>query len=428
VRFVLGRLENGLPFIIGYSEQIASLGKPLIYLDKVYGADKNTPDFPAVLGIFETFRLDPREGDVMRKSFSQLAVVWLVFVFWGPTTLSFAGNTAQQKAPIQLGTSGSNVKDINTSFCCTGTLGSLVKDSSGNLYILSNNHVLARANAAKAGELIMQRGYVDTIPVCSKNGTINVANLSKFVTLNFTGGNNKVDAAIAKVISGQVSTNGTILQIGTLSSTTVNPSVGLAVEKSGRTTSKTTGKIASINVSAIVSGYGPCGMGTKTATFVNQFLIKSSTFSAGGDSGSLIVTVPSTGKKPNPVGLLFAGSSTTTLGNPINSVLTALGVSFVGSAAEATMEGLTNPDVERVSQVKDRYNDYLLHLPGVAGHGVSLAQDGSGRPVITLFLKDANVAVENLPTTVEGVPVETQVTGEFRTKINCSHQPQPVAK
>src|SRR5215469_7581831 len=225
------------------------------------------PAFREVLAILEIVRFDQSEGDVMKKYLSQFAVSGLVLVFWG-ATLAFAGNTAQQKPPIKLGTSGSNVNDINASFCCTGTLGSLVKDTSGNLYILSNNHVLARSNAGKAGETIMQRGYVDTVPVCSKTGTINVAHLSKFVKLNFSGGNNTVDAAIAKVISGQVSSNGTILQIGTLSSTTVSPSVGLKVEKSGRTTSKTTGKIGSIHVSATVSGYGACGTGTNTANFV----------------------------------------------------------------------------------------------------------------------------------------------------------------
>src|SRR5215469_11494384 len=121
----------------------------------------------------------------MKKSFSQWTALWRVLFCWGGT-LGFAGNTAQQSPPIKLGTSGSNVNDINNSFCCTGTLGSVVKDSSGNQYILSNNHVLALSNAGKAGQTIMQRGYVDTVPPCSKNGTISVANLTKFVTLNFT--------------------------------------------------------------------------------------------------------------------------------------------------------------------------------------------------------------------------------------------------
>jgi len=356
----------------------------------------------------------------MKKYLKQFAVSGLVLVFCG-AAFGFAGNTGQQTAPIKLGTSGSNVKDINASFCCTGTLGSLVKDTSGKLYILSNNHVLARSNAGKAGELIMQRGYVDTAPVCSTTGTINVANLTKFVTLNFAGGNNTVDAAIAKIISGQVKTDGTILEIGTVSATTVSPTVGLKVEKSGRTTAMTKGSIGAVNVTVSVTGYGACGTGTSTAKFINQFQINSSTFSSGGDSGSLIVTQPATGKKPNPVGLLFAGSSTSTIGNPISSVLSSLGVSFVGTTAEALVETPADPEIQRVSQVKDRYDDYLLNLPGVVGHGVALSQDGSGRPVIVLFLKDANVAVGSLPSAIEGVSVETQVTGEFRTTVNCSH-------
>jgi len=267
----------------------------------------------------------------------------------------------------------------------------------------------------------MQRGYVDTMPVCSKTGTINVATLSKFVTLNFSGGNNTVDGAIAKVISGQECAYGTILERGTLSATTARHPVGRSVEKSGRTTALTKGTIAAINVTVTVTGYGPCGLGTETARFVNQFEINPSTFSSSGDSGSLIVTQPAVGKTPNPVGLLFAGSTTSTIANPISSVLTALGVSFVSTATEAPLEAPTDPELERVSQLKDRYDEYLLNLPGVVGHGVSLSQDGSGRPVIVLFLKDSNVPVENLPTTIEGVSLETQITGEFRTRINCSH-------
>ena len=330
-----------------------------------------------------------------------------------------AGNTRQQKPPIKLGTSGSNVKDINSQFCCTGTLGSLVTKR-GKQYILSNNHVLARSNAAKVGEAIMQRGYVDTVPPCSTNGTINVANLSQFVKLNFAG-NNTVDAAIAEVIPGKVSSTGTLLQIGNISSTTVNPTLNLGVEKSGRTTAKTTGTINMVHVTVSVSGYGSCRTSTpKTATFIHQFIVTSTgTFSRGGDSGSLIVTKPATGKKPNPVGLLFAGNSTSTVGNPVSAVMSSLGVTFVGTAdAEDQMENAADPEEERVSDIKDRYDDYLMHLPGVVGHGVALAQDGSGRTVIRLLLNTR--AASDYPTELEGVPVETEVTGEFRTRQNCN--------
>ena len=56
--------------------------------------------------------------------------------------------------------------------------------------------------------------------------------------------------------------------------------------------------------------------------------------SAGGDSGSLLVV---DGKGRNraddlkPVGLLFAGSSSVTIHNPIDAVLSAFGVTIDGN-------------------------------------------------------------------------------------------------
>ena len=58
--------------------------------------------------------------------------------------------------------------------------------------------------------------------------------------------------------------------------------------------------------------------------------------SAGGDSGSLIVAhdVDEEGvegeKDRRPVGLLFAGDGSLTIGNPIGTVLDAFGVRIVG--------------------------------------------------------------------------------------------------
>src|SRR5581483_12205501 len=101
---------------------------------------------------------------------------------------------------------------------------------------------------------------------------------------------------------------GFIEDIGTISSVVKAPSVGLSVAKSGRTTGFTTGTISSTTTTVSVRYPKSCGATGGTAhTFTNQVIINSSTFSAGGDSGSLIV---SNNACHQPVALLFAGSST----------------------------------------------------------------------------------------------------------------------
>jgi len=62
---------------------------------------------------------------------------------------------------------------------------------------------------------------------------------------------------------------------------------------------------------------------------VDQLIISPGTFSGGGDSGSLIVTDDA---NLNPVGLLFAGSSSVTIGNRIDLVLQRFGVVIDGFA------------------------------------------------------------------------------------------------
>jgi len=339
-----------------------------------------------------------------------------------------ANHKKQQAAPIKLGTSGSNVKDINSGFCCVGTLGALLKKGTAT-YILSNNHVLARSNMGTLGEAIMHRGYVDTIPACSKNGTFNVANLSQFVSLKFGGTlNNIVDAAIAKTIPGKVSSTGQILDIGTVSTATAVPALNMNVKKSGRTTGVTSGKITSVNVTVNVGGYGSCGSGTNVAKFVGQFFVTPGSFSAGGDSGSLIVKTVSTGR-PNPVGLLFAGSTSVTVGSPINAVLSALRATFVGvqpSAQEIAnaMSEPIDPRIAAATDVKNRYDDALLKLPEVVGHGVGYSESGSGVAVIKLFMRKATREARQVaPTQIEGVPVEIEETGEVRVVPNCGSEP-----
>ena len=68
-----------------------------------------------------------------------------------------------------------------------------------------------------------------------------------------------------------------------------------------------------------------------TARFDNQIIIIPGTFSAGGDSGSLVVVDSRrTENHHRPVGLLFAGSSLYTIANPIGPVLDAFDVTIDG--------------------------------------------------------------------------------------------------
>src|SRR5689334_10356968 len=147
-----------------------------------------------------------------------------------------SSHTAKQTPPIQLGTSGGNVNDIANGFCCSGTLGSLVQKG-GTQYILSNSHVFAgdvvaggNGRVSQVGDDVNQPGLVDAS--CSSSNTNIVADVSSLSTLYPPNSTPNVDCSIAQVRSGMVATNGSILEIGTISASTVAASVGQAVKKS----------------------------------------------------------------------------------------------------------------------------------------------------------------------------------------------------
>lgn len=304
-----------------------------------------------------------------------------------------------QSRPVKLGTSGGNINDISSGFCCSGTLGALV-EGGGIQYVLSNNHVLARTNGALPGEQIIQPGLIDQYPTCARDATDTVANLSDFITIGFKKGGsvplNEVDAAIAEIVPGAVDPNGVVLDIGELGSETAVAVVGQAVKKSGRTTGLTTGVVSAINVTVDVGYTKECGMGgTEVARFRNQILIQSAGFSGGGDSGSVIVE--GAASKPRAVGLLFAGSSdgSNTLANPIGAVLNAFGVTMPGGTAPVQPVGgikgtVTNSSngvpieaaVVKVdsgqSATTDAVGSYVIANVVVGDHSVTASATGFG--------------------------------------------------
>jgi len=224
-----------------------------------------------------------------------------------------------------------------------GTLGCLAtKDS--QIYILSNNHVLANSNNANVGDAILQPGsydggtmddqiatlaefvpidFGDTPPVCGVATTVEtvlnavaraLGSRHRISTFQESPGTNLVDCALALPASPEV-VDKDILEIGAPKGVR-EAALGMAVQKSGRTTGYTTGTIIQIDVTVQVA------YGTRTATFTDQLM--AGAMSAGGDSGSAVLD-----NEGYVVGLLFAGSETTTILNPIEAVLDALGVQIV---------------------------------------------------------------------------------------------------
>src|SRR5260370_2069328 len=143
----------------------------------------------------------------------------------------------------------------------------------------------------------------------------------------------KIDAELALINSGAVDTAGTILQLGGGTPTNpptnglphagpgVAPTVGRTVAKSGRSTGLTCSSIFSIQANVSVEYQKGCGTGSLfNVSFANQVDITNNGFGAQGDSGSLVVTQDTA----DPVALLFAGTASDALGNPISDLLNVL--------------------------------------------------------------------------------------------------------
>ncbi|MGC9357810.1 MAG: hypothetical protein ACP5GX_08085 [Anaerolineae bacterium] len=224
-----------------------------------------------------------------------------------------------------------------------GTFGLLVRRAA-EVFILSNNHVLANCNDAKPGDAIWQPAPLD-----GGSADDRIATLAEFEPLDFgekgaeckiaqvianlvnaiagvsgsshrlqaveqTPGHNRMDASLARIEDpSQVTAE--ILGIGAVKG---SAAIGLGdrVQKSGRTTGVTEGIVKQINVTANVDYNG------RTARFTDQII--TSGMSNRGDSGSGILDM-----ERRAVGLLFAGSGQVTLFTPLQRILDRFGVEVV---------------------------------------------------------------------------------------------------
>jgi hypothetical protein len=260
-----------------------------------------------------------------------------------------------------------------------------------------------------------------------------VANLSAFYNLE-TGTAPKIDAAIAKAVSGSVDPLGNILYLGDPDANGVpvpaaphggngiTAIVGMAVAKSGRSTGLTCSTVMAVAMAVNGVQYQKgCSTGTMfTVNYTNQVVISGGSFSAEGDSGSLIVSQSSA----DPVALLYVGSDTDAVGNPVSDVLNFFGsggsaVTFVGAGTHA-VKGCTLPvqpaavsttqpaatvapeALQHAAAVRDAHAPELLAHPEVQAVGVGASRDNPHEAAI-LFFVTAGQPRTNIPAQVDGV-------------------------
>jgi hypothetical protein len=360
-----------------------------------------------------------------------------------------------QTPPVKLGTSGGNAADLGAKVCCIGTLGSLwTAPGIPNPVILSNNHVLNRSDKGVAGEAINQPLQV----ACTATGApapLTVAHLTKGAPLKPVANEppatsppcvgskaplcghapSNVDAAIAEIVPTQVDLTGNILDLGPAGSTSIaaappSSTIGVAtlgepVGKSGRTTGLTCSTIASIGMTVPIAYEGTCGDTTPpsttppafTAYFNNQIVINGGSFSGAGDSGSLVVDTATA----RPVALLYGGSPTDTVANPIQDVINAFGanspLSIVGGSDHAVscahtatagslqvgaaQAALVPQERQRVTTVLQRRSAQMLQDSSIKSVTVGSSADNTEEGALLVHV--SGNAIPRVPPTIDGV-------------------------
>lgn len=179
-----------------------------------------------------------------------------------------------------------------------GTLGGfVVLRKGGQVRALSNNHVLADEDRGRKGDAILQPGAFDG----GRAPQDRIGSLDRAVKLKPRSAN-RVDAALAAVDGAVAYDPRTLRGVGTLGGLSRVPIEDVRlVEKIGRTTGHTRGRVTAFELDNVVVAYD-----TGNFRFDDQIEVEGTeaAFSLGGDSGSLVFSAAERGA----LGLLFAGS------------------------------------------------------------------------------------------------------------------------
>ena len=204
-----------------------------------------------------------------------------------------------------------------------GTLGAIVTDRSGDLYLLTNQHVIASGDDTLP-QVVPGANVFQPAMLHDAGGDANrVAAADRAVPLS-EDGTNLVDCALARLLDRSHAAR-EILQIGRRPGPAAAARTGMIVEKMGARTGRTQGKIVRIGAALDIM------VGVLPLRFADQIVIEPvgrGPFAETGDSGALVLDQ----RTGATVGLLCGGSTLNgkpvAVANPIDTVLKQLHITL----------------------------------------------------------------------------------------------------
>ena len=193
----------------------------------------------------------------------------------------------------------------------------------GDVVRVSNMHVYGRAENAEIGEPIVQPSPADG----DSEGAV-----GEYIGGNELADGSPADAAARSVRADERDSRRAYMPHGIGPVITESESVTLEqddpVQKTGRTTGHTEGKVlangASINVS----------YGDQHEKVRRRDVLVTTAMSKGGDSGAPLVTVERAGRRPSLVGHIFSGSERVSIADKLGNIEDELGVSALSGPPE----------------------------------------------------------------------------------------------
>ncbi|WNC88834.1 hypothetical protein RI103_14115 [Paraburkholderia sp. FT54] len=208
-------------------------------------------------------------------------------------------------------TCGSSISVGNAQ--AAGTLGCLVRDATGQLFGLSNNHVSGSCNYSPTGLPIVAPGILDVSPHNPYPFTIGVHARQLTMLMGdptVVNSQENQDAAVFQITNDQL-VSSMQQNFYDTPATALPLSAGMEIEKVGRSSGHTRGRVISqligpANVNYAAPQYNFNGV----VYFDNMFLVHGigDRFSEGGDSGSLVVHTDAGGVR-HAVGIVVAGGA-----------------------------------------------------------------------------------------------------------------------